>query len=73
MNEPHTRNLYERDLGLPPGGIVHKWIAEMAAFVKVGGSLGTAWATGQAVWEPRDSVGHGASGVASRDAKQERC
>ncbi|BDA49883.1 probable mannan endo-1,4-beta-mannosidase 3 at C-terminar half [Coccomyxa sp. Obi] len=34
MNEPHTRDLYEINRGLPPGKLVRDWIYEMSAFVK---------------------------------------
>jgi hypothetical protein len=34
QNEPHTRDLYEINQGLPPGQIVKNWIWEMAAYIK---------------------------------------
>ncbi len=34
QNEPHTRDLYEINRGLPPGKLVRDWIYEMSAFVK---------------------------------------
>lgn len=33
-NEPHTADNYEKDRDLPPGQIVHRWLSEMAAYVK---------------------------------------
>lgn len=34
MNEPHTRDAYEKDRGMQPGNMVLKWIEEMASYVK---------------------------------------
>ena len=34
QNEPHTRDLYERNRGWPPGQLVRNWLWEMAAYVK---------------------------------------
>lgn len=34
MNEPHTRDGYERSKGIDPGTIVLEWIEEMAPYIK---------------------------------------
>lgn len=34
MNEPHTRDNYERDHGVVPGTMVRAWIKDMAAYIK---------------------------------------
>ncbi len=34
QNEPHTRDLYEINRGMPPGKLARDWIYEMSAFIK---------------------------------------
>jgi mannan endo-1,4-beta-mannosidase len=33
-NEPHTADLYERRRGLPPGELVHSWLADITAHIR---------------------------------------
>ena len=34
QNEPHTRDLYEKNRGLEPGQLVKNWLGEMSAWLK---------------------------------------
>ena len=34
QNEPHTRDLYEKNRGMPAGQLVKNWLREMSAWLK---------------------------------------
>ena len=34
QNEPHTRDLYEKNRGMPAGQLVKNWLGEMSAWLK---------------------------------------